>query len=262
MVATSCKICGGRSEFFTSVDRAKHCNLQIPSVYSNSTESVDYYRCSLCGFIFTTFIDTYSNSDLQELIYNDDYVKFDPLYPRIRPETNARFLRALLSESFGPAGRPRVLDYGAGSGLLSRLLADEFTVENYDALNPEFDVLPAGPFDVIFSAEVAEHMPFPTVFADEWRTCLSDLGCVIFSTKTQPDDIEVQRGDWWYLGPRNGHVSLYSGRSLAALFAPVGMACESLSEDWHIAYRDPGHVVDIQTLRRSMALLPTGFVMV
>ncbi len=262
MVATSCKICGGKSEFFASVDFAKHCNLQISPEYSNATEMVNYCRCSLCDLIFTTFVDTYSNSDFRKFIYNEDYVKFDPLYPKIRPETNARFLRALLRDAFGPAGRPRILDYGAGSGLLSRLLADEFAVENYDALNPAFDVLPAGPFDVIFSAEVVEHMPFPKLFAAEWRACLSDLGCVIFSTKTQPDDIDVQRGGWWYLGPRNGHVTLYSERSLAALFAPVGMACESLSEDWHIAYRDPGHVVDVQTLRRNMALLPTGFVMV
>jgi hypothetical protein len=262
MIVIDCKICGGESPFFASVDRSKHCNLQIPPIFSSSIELVEYHRCLGCDFIFTNFMDTYSVSDLQAQIYNDDYIKVDPLYPKIRPQTNARFLRSLLTESFGPGDQPRILDYGAGNGLLSALLGDAFPVENYDALNPDFDTPPSGPVDLIFSAEVVEHMPFPTVFLEDWSAWLSDFGCAIFSTKLQPEDIATIRGDWWYLGPRNGHVSLYSEKSLRALFSLKGLLYESLTEDWHIAYRDLRHIVDRETLRRNLALLPTGFIVV
>jgi 2-polyprenyl-6-hydroxyphenyl methylase/3-demethylubiquinone-9 3-methyltransferase len=262
MVAAECKICGGVSEFFTAVESGKHCNLQIPAAVSGSGQRVEYYRCLNCDFIFTDFLDAYSILDLKTSIYNDAYVDFDPLYPKIRPQINARFLRAILQESFLANECPRVLDYGAGNGLLSTLVGGGFAVENYDALNPDFDTLPSGPIDVIFSAEVVEHMPFPRVFVDDWSACLAELGCVIFSTKLQPSDIDVIRADWWYLGPRNGHVSFFTEKSLQTLCARAGLRYESLTEDWHIAYKNPGHRVDISTLQRNMALLPTGFIVV
>ena len=262
MVLTECKICGEASELFTIVESGKHCNLQLPSVVFGSGEKVKYYRCLSCEFIFTTFLDAYSPEALKADIYNDDYVKFDPLYPKIRPQNNARFLKAILEDSFLEDERPRVLDYGAGNGLLSKLIGGKFNVENYDALNAEFDILPPGPIDVIFSSEVVEHMPSPRVFVDDWSVSLSEAGCVIFSTKLQPDDIDVLRGDWWYIGPRNGHVSFFSGKSLRTLCSLAGLRCESLTEDWHIAYKDSGHRIDAESVRRHVSLLPTGFIVV
>ena len=262
MAMTECKICRKESRIFAVVESGKHCNLQLPAVLPGSGKPVQYYRCSDCGFIFTRFFDTYPLAHLAADIYNDDYVNFDPLYPEIRPKINARFLGAVLTQSFPAGASPRVLDYGAGSGLLSTLVGDEFAVENYDALNPDFDVLPDGPIDVIFSAEVVEHMPFPRTFVDDWSSCLSQFGCVIFSTKLQPDDIEIIRGDWWYMGPRNGHVSLFSEKSLRKLCSLAGLECKSLTEDWHIAYKDTRHLIDIDILQRNMSLLPTGFITV
>ena len=262
MSVINCKVCAASCQFFTAVDSGKHCNLQLPAVASGAGRPVQYYRCPECGFLFTDFLDTCTPTELKAEIYNDDYVKFDPLYPKIRPQTNARFLRAVLEQSF-PAGEPpRVLDYGAGNGLLSALVADDFTIENYDALNADFNILPPGPIDVIFSAEVVEHMPFPKMFVNDWSACLSGTGCVIFSTKLQPEDIEVVRADWWYIGPRNGHVSLFSERSLQTLCGLAGLRFESLTEDWHIAYKDPRHRIDVETLQRNLSLLPTGFIIV
>jgi hypothetical protein len=262
MLVTECKICGGPTISFSIVDSGKHCNLQLPPPAPGSGEAIEYYRCLDCKFIFTTFFDTHHADVLKARIYNEDYVNFDPLYPRIRPETNARFLATVLAESFSPHEHPRVLDYGAGNGLLSTLVGGGFAVENYDVLNPAFNILPQGPIDVIFSAEVVEHMPFPRVFVDDWSASLSELGCVIFSTKLQPDDIDIIRGDWWYIGPRNGHVSLFSDQSLETLCSLAGLRFESLTEDWHIAYRNPRHRIDRETLRRNMGLLPTGFIVV
>jgi hypothetical protein len=262
MIVSECKVCGGQTRLFSIVESGKHCNLQLAAAAPGSGKPVEYYRCLDCDFIFTRFFDAYTAEQFKAEIYNDDYVNFDPLYPKIRPEINARFLATVLQESFSAEERPRVMDYGAGNGLLSRLVGEDFEVENYDPLNPDFDVLPPGPIDVIFSAEVVEHMPFPRVFVDDWSASLSEFGCVIFSTKLQPDDIEIIQGDWWYLGPRNGHVSLFSGKSLRTLCSLVDLCFESLTEDWHIVYKEPGHRIDIKTLRRNMALLPTGFIVV
>jgi hypothetical protein len=43
---------------------------------------------------------------------------------------------------------------------------------------------------------------------------------------------------WWYVGPRNGHVSLYSRRALGLLFEKAGLRLVSFSELVHIAYRE------------------------
>jgi hypothetical protein len=262
MIPIECKICGGLTRTFSIVESGKHCNLQLPPVLAGSGEPVEYSRCLECGFIFTTFFDAYQADALKVEIYNEDYVNFDPLYPKIRPETNARFLQTVLAESFSADEHPRVLDYGAGNGLLSTMVGGGFAVENYDVLNPLFNILPPGPIDVIFSAEVVEHMPFPRVFVDDWSAALSEFGCVIFSTKLQPGDIELIRGDWWYIGPRNGHVSLFSSQSLQKLCSLAGLRFESLTEDWHIAYRNPRHRIDKTTLWRNMGLLPSGFIVV
>ena len=244
------------------MESGKHCNLQLPPVASGSSDLVEYFRCEDCSFIFTNFLDTWSAEELKESIYNEDYIKYDPLYPRIRPQNNARFLTAVLEQTFPLGERPKVLDYGAGNGLLSSLVACDFPIENYDALNPDFNILPPGPVDVIFSAEVVEHMPFPKVFVDDWSACLAPSGCAIFSTKLQPDDIDVIRGDWWYAGPRNGHVSLFSHKSLRKLCALAGLHFESLTEDWHIACKGLRPRIAMETLRNNIALLPTGFIMV
>jgi 2-polyprenyl-6-hydroxyphenyl methylase/3-demethylubiquinone-9 3-methyltransferase len=261
MRQVECKICGGSSAHFTSVDFSKHCNKQLDLATRLSGIAVDYYQCSECDFIFTCLIDDYTKADLLRNIYNEDYIRFDPLYPRIRPEANARFLASVVRDAFRADRRPRVLDYGAGSGMLSRILQDRIFVENYDSLNPEFDRLPIDRrFDLIFCAEVVEHMPFPHIFIRDWQRLLSGRGCVLFSTETQPADIKTLRADWWYLGPRNGHVSIFSRKGLETLCARHGMLYANLSTAWHVAFRQADQDFDLETLRCAVATLPTGFI--
>ncbi len=42
---------------------------------------------------------------------------------------------------------------------------------------------------------------------------------------------------WWYAAPRNGHVSLFSARSLGLLAARQGWATASFSADIHLFWR-------------------------
>ena len=54
----------------------------------------------------------------------------------------------------------------------------------------------------------------------------------------QPADIDRQGLSWWYAGPRNGHVSLFSRESLVALIEPFGFGIASFNDDLHVLYRE------------------------
>jgi Methyltransferase domain len=66
---------------------------------------------------------------------------------------------------------------------------------------------------------------------------LADEDILLFFTLTQPTHFDELGLRWWYVGPRNGHVSLYSRRSLAILFEKSGMRLVSLSDLVHMAFR-------------------------
>ena len=67
---------------------------------------------------------------------------------------------------------------------------------------------------------------------------LSDPGLIIFSTLLQPADIEQQGLSWWYVGPRNGHVSLFSRESLERLLNPYGLTFGSFNDGFHVLFRE------------------------
>jgi len=59
----------------------------------------------------------------------------------------------------------------------------------------------------------------------------------LFSTLLQPDDMDKIGMRWWYIGPRNGHISLHSKKSLKLLWERYGCVVESVDEDVHMASR-------------------------
>lgn len=67
---------------------------------------------------------------------------------------------------------------------------------------------------------------------------LKQQGIIIFSTLVQPEAFARIGLSWWYAGPRNGHISLYSSASLTHLFEPHGMKVKSFSENIHLAYAE------------------------
>jgi hypothetical protein len=94
-----CKICGCVSEYFDTVNFNKNCNEFDGFYLENSEESVDYHKCTNCHFIFTNYFDNFSKEDFLERIYNNDYIKVDPLFEIIRPEINSNFLSSILEKS-------------------------------------------------------------------------------------------------------------------------------------------------------------------
>jgi 2-polyprenyl-6-hydroxyphenyl methylase/3-demethylubiquinone-9 3-methyltransferase len=62
-------------------------------------------------------------------------------------------------------------------------------------------------------------------------------GMILFSTLLQPQDFDKTRMAWWYVGPRNGHVSLFSRNALMLAFQRHGLATASFNDNLHMAFR-------------------------
>ncbi|MGC8642806.1 MAG: class I SAM-dependent methyltransferase [Isosphaeraceae bacterium] len=232
---TRCKCCGGEAFAYGVVDFHKNCENRRHFSLGMSGVPIYYHRCVHCQFIFSTAFDEFTTEDFLRDVYNDAYSVVDPDHHDVRPRKNAETVSRLF-----PGTRPgRLLDYGGGNGLLTSLLrqAGFPQVETYDPFVPEFSMRPEGQFDCIVSFEVLEHATNPAHLIADWSGLLQDPGLIIFSTLLQPFDIDYQGLNWWYAGPRNGHVSLYSRPSLETLLHRWGLNFGSFDEGMHLAFR-------------------------
>jgi hypothetical protein len=205
-----CKMCGGDARLFDVVDFNKMCSVHEPLAFGASNIGVPYYVCEECDCIFTFFCDDWDAEAFRRYIYNEDYIKVDGEYVSARPTRNAQEMSGLL---LGMEGK-RILDYGSGSGVFSGLM-NKFgysTVESYDPFSQPNR--PAGKFDIVTAFEVIEHSPSPISTLNEMKDFLTDDGVIIFSQAMQPTNISQIKGSWWYLGPRNGHVTTFSHKTM------------------------------------------------
>jgi hypothetical protein len=229
----ACKICGGPSPLHGVVDFHKSCIEAQGKALSLSGTPVYYRRCRACGFLFTEVFDDWSTEAFLKHIYNQDYTIVDPDYLSARPENNARVVAQTFQSSRDALS---ILDYGGGNGLLARCLTENgFRATTYDPFTA-FSARPQGPFGLITSFEVMEHLPYPSLIVADMKRLLTDDGVILFSTLTQPADFDDLGLRWWYVGPRNGHVSIYSRRALAILFQQSGLGLVSLSDLVHMAF--------------------------
>ncbi len=232
----SCKCCGAEAPLCGVVDYHKNCESYRRRVLGLSGVPIYYHRCPTCRFIFTTAFDDFSKEDFLRHVYNDEYILVDPDYQESRPRANAGLLSSLF-----PQLRPRrLLDYGGGNGVLVDALRDAGFphAESYDPFVPQHADRPTGRFDCIACFEVLEHSTDPSRTIAEMSELLSDPGLIVLSTLLQPADIERQGLNWWYAGPRNGHVSLYSRESLERLLAPFGFRFGSFNDGLHVLFRE------------------------
>jgi 2-polyprenyl-3-methyl-5-hydroxy-6-metoxy-1,4-benzoquinol methylase len=95
-----------------------------------------------------------------------------------------------------------------------------------------------GKFDLVTAYEVFEHVPDVKQLATDLSTLVNPDGIVMFSTLLSDGNISLgQPLSWWYAAPRNGHISLFSARSLAALGASKGFAVGTFSSDLHAFWK-------------------------
>jgi len=212
--------------------------------------TVRYFRCDGCGFCFAPEFRNWSDRKFKDRIYNDDYVLVDPEFVALRPENNAKFV----DDVFGPV-RDRIthLDYGGGNGLMSRLLrADGWQSSSYDHfVDGPGHVAQLATFDLVTAFEVFEHVVDPLQLLASLSKLTHAQSLILFSTLLSDGHIARGKGlDWWYLAPRNGHVSLFSKTSLTLLLGAHGYQVLHLNQGIHVAFRGlPGWSKEVSFLR-------------
>jgi SAM-dependent methyltransferase len=224
---------------FDVVDFNKHCEEARGVRLGLAGIPIYYSRCSNCGFCFAPEFSTWSQEEFLTRIYNDDYVRVDPEYIETRPKRIAAFLLSMFPKL---PGSVRHLDYGGGNGLLAKILRESnWNSISCDPLldgNASLDGL--GKFDLITAIEVFEHVPDLQKLISDLRFLLAPDGLVLFSTVVSDGEIHAnQRLNWWYASPRNGHISLFSRKSLAILAQRGHWNFSSFSNGFHVFLSPP-----------------------
>jgi len=107
----------------------------------------------------------------------------------------------------------------------------------YDPMVPEYAHRPDGKFDLLTCFETLEHMPDPAAGIAQILDCVAEPGLIFYRTLVQPADFDKFGLAWWYVGPRNGHVSIFSKQALAIAWGRHGYKTVSLTDDIHFAFR-------------------------
>jgi SAM-dependent methyltransferase len=232
----TCPICAGACAMLDVVDFNKSCEEARGKFLPLAGSPVYYARCSGCAFCFAPALYRWTLAEFEQRIYNAEYVQVDPDYLDARPRANASSLLPAfgkVKDSFNH------LDYGGGSGLLSRLLRESgWNSVSYDPfVDRSTDVRQLGTFDMITAYEVFEHVPDVEALMSDLCSLLAPSGIVLFSTLLSDENLlPNQRITWWYASPRNGHISLFSRRSLEIVAQKRGMQFRSFSPGFHILF--------------------------
>lgn len=221
----TCPICKSSNARAETIPFDKSCETD-----SDSGDPVEYLTCVDCGYAWAPELCAKPASWFAEHIYNADYGKFDPEYDGTRAARQAQNIK--FAYSFARA-RIRHLDFGSGEGLLTAKLKQAgFDSTSYDPfVHLE---APAGKFNLITCFEVFEHAPDPQRLFRHLASYLDDTGILIASTQL------VSAGSlrhWWYASPRNGHISLFSAKSLCILATQHGLQARVNSEGTHSFFR-------------------------
>lgn len=232
-----CPVCGASCGVLGAVDFNKCCEEARGMTLPPSGRQVVYLLCGGCGFCFAPEFSGWTEEDFQREIYNADYIKVDPDYAGTRPRVNADTLIATLG---GRHAGMRHLDYGGGAGMLSRLLRQAgWDSVSYDPF-VDRDIRPEslGQFGLVTCFEVFEHVADVAGLASRLQALLAPEGLMLVSTLVSDGQLAAgQALTWWYAAPRNGHISLFSSRSLAVLAQRHGFNVASFSPDMHVLWR-------------------------
>lgn len=231
-----CPICQRKCFPFDVVDFNKSCLEEKGGFLKLSGTPIYYFLCKGCGFCFAPEIMAWGLAAFEEKIYNEGYKEVDPSYLMKRPHGNYENLMSMFGKV---SGKIRHLDYGGGEGFLVKLLQGSgWNSTSYDPfVNKDIKTSDLGKFDLITAFEVFEHVPDPNALMADLSQLLAPNGIVFFSTLVSNGYIHLnERLTWWYAGPRNGHISLFSKESLSLLAKKHGFTYGNASNVFHFLW--------------------------
>ena len=231
-----CPICDGKCSLQDVVDFNKSCAESGGKFLPSAGIPVHYSLCGNCGFCFSAELSAWNLEEFEEKIYNDEYILVDPEYVETRPGANASNLIAMFGDSAQPI---RHLDYGGGNGHMAGILNKaNWQSSSYDPfVDRSLRIDELGKFDLITAFEVFEHVPDVHQLMSNLRSLLAPDGMVLFSTLLSDGNIHPGQGlNWWYAAPRNGHISLFSTKSLVIIARHYGFNFGSFSPVSHIFF--------------------------
>ena len=207
-------------------------------VFAKSGIRVPYFRCSTCGFVFTNYLDSWTSAEIADRIYNADYILADPGFAEERP----RYIAGEIDKLLGPMKETlKILDYGGGDGRLVDELR-KYNFFNVRCFDPFFSSSPKPEmqFELVTAFEVVEHAVDPILSFEDALSFVEPNGALLFSTSLlsrKPDK------NWFYIAPRNGHISIHSWESLQWVASRLGVKCLSLNNHLHLIYGDAASTV-------------------
>ena len=249
-----CPICHQDISTLDVVDFNKSC-LEAQGIYLPMIGlPIYYYICNHCSYVFSADFWGWSEKDFLDKIYNKDYKIVDPDYFEKRPQTTAQSLL----NAFGQHSQHiKHLDYGAGNGKVSKRLCiagwDSMSFDPFADNNIKLTDI--GRFNLITAIEVFEHVPHPDQLMENITQLMLGECFVLFSTLLSDGNLQKNsRINWWYCSPRNGHISLFSKKSLEVLAEKYHVNFGSFSPDLHFfSNKTPfwaNHLAGLATPRR------------
>ena len=257
LAAAPCKICGAPAELYGVVDFHKCCEEINGFRLPLAGVPIYYRRCAACGFLFTDVFDGWDHDAFKRCIYNEGYGVVDPQYQSARPRSNAEVVARLWGAL---KAKTRVLDYGGGNDTFCATLRGSgfAAATTYDPMTPEFARPPDGKFDLVTCFETLEHLPDPLGGFAALVEHVAEPGLVLYSTYAQPADFNQYGMSWWYIAPRNGHISIFSRQALRLAWARHGYKTVSFNDNVHLAFRTlPPALAHLAEMAEKVPM-PTG----